>query len=204
MADWTDEEIAKASEMWRAGKSAREISRALGERHSRNSVISRLRRSGVAQGREGRAASAPARRPPQISRDDRILQTKLTRGLIKRKPAPPAPKLVLPSASPRPARVPPKLAVVEDEPDVVRAPYEPPRWESAPLVRLGLRQCRWPVGPTPEPAEMDAQLFCGAPTGDGQTWCAEHRKIGFTSSASDAERTRAAKEYARKTARYAR
>jgi hypothetical protein len=50
---------------------------------------------------------------------------------------------------------------------------------------LGPKQCLWPVGKTPRATEMDRQLFCGDPAGEGP-YCPAHHKAAY-SGASKAE-----------------
>lgn len=47
------------------------------------------------------------------------------------------------------------------------------------LYALTDRCCRWPVGPSYPPGQMQKQLWCGAPRGQGDWYCPEHMRVAF-------------------------
>ena len=60
---WTKERIERLKELWTEGLSASQIAAELGEGVSRNAVLGKAHRLGLAQG-EGKVASTPRPRKP--------------------------------------------------------------------------------------------------------------------------------------------
>jgi GcrA cell cycle regulator len=89
-SSWDEERIARLCELWREGRSAAEIARALGG-VTRSAVLGKLHRLGLARGRDGgEPAGRPARRSPAPA------ATPKRRRLPPPIPARPAPEAELP------------------------------------------------------------------------------------------------------------
>ena len=187
---WTDERIALLKQYWEEGRSASQIAEMLGESLSRNAVIGKAHRLGLAARpsplKTGRAESDPPA-PPERSA-----------------PRPPRPAAVsTPSAPADPPAGPPAAVAAEPAAPVATAapvPPPPPAPAAAPavarpatppapspaaaapssaerrpgakvtLLDLNDRICKWPIG---HPDEADFH-FCGQPVSPGFPYCPEH------------------------------
>lgn len=54
-----------------------------------------------------------------------------------------------------------------------------PNSKPTPLLDLKPRQCRWPIGPSHPPGEMERTLFCGAAADPGEPYCCAHGQLAF-------------------------
>jgi len=158
---WSDELTNFAKGLWLAGRSAAEVSVAIGREFgvtmSRNSCIGRMHRIGAA------GPKASVRREASAPRTNKAYGGE-TPG---RKPYTPRPK-----KEPRPKQE--KLVKsVAEKPAYIR-PSEPLSANPKTLLQIGPCQCRWPVGP--EPRDMADQLFCADPA--EERWCPGHKAKG--------------------------
>lgn len=152
---WTDERFAAASDMWKRGKSAREIAIALDCGFSRNSIVGKMHRSGVATGSPQHGTSNLAARQAGGLR------------AVKLAPKPKAPRNALHSAStprpPRPYRPAPAVPI-----DLSHA--KP--WEARQS-----NECAWIIDDSPS-----ISLACCAPVceaGRPHQWCEGHTGAGL-------------------------
>lgn len=177
-ANWTEDRIAKLTDLWNAGLSCSEIAAELGEGATRNSVI----------GKVSRLELQPRRNPvdrskPPMSPEEAHLR-KLERQRHYRRTA----------ASSRPPKV--RKQRVPRVPKEAFVPVKPKgqAWEPisglAPVALLDLEagQCKWPVG------QDSPYLFCGAPATHGH-YCEHHHawSVG-TGTASERTAIKAAKQ----------
>lgn len=147
-AGWQEPHIALTRKMWADGHTASKISRRLlaqfGFKVTKNAVVSKIHRSGMARAESGRVRAY----------ETRALEVKVARGEIRR-PAEPSQASNKPSPSrfflpPRPT--PPRIAA-----------QCPPAPDCQPITILDLtsRTCHWPL----ERKEDGERLFCGGEVG---------------------------------------
>jgi GcrA cell cycle regulator len=117
MSAWNDTRVETLTRLWREGLSASQIARSLAGGVTRNAVIGKIHRLGLAgrakasrPGVRARRAERPARQPRHVAR-----------------------------LSPRPPPAP--MRTVAEE---VLGP--PPEGGLASILTIGRRQCRWPIG----------------------------------------------------------
>jgi len=156
---WTDERVEQLKQHWTEGKSASQIAALLGHGLTRNAVIGKVHRLGLA----GRAKS-PGRASP---RPRPAAQPSAHRAA--------APRM---ASAPRITRGATALAIAPD----ALADAEPEAFESV-VVPLSLRvtivelkeaMCRWPLG---DPATAEFR-YCGSPAASGP-YCAYHGSLAY-------------------------
>lgn len=155
---WTDERIALLKQYWEEGRSASQIAEVLGEGLSRNAVIGKAHRLGLAS-RPSPLKSGEPRAEPRAA----PAETKAPRAAAP-KPAAPAPQ--------------PAVAPAAPAPQPVAQPARPaPRAKGAKVTLLDLndRICKWPIG---HPDEADFH-FCGKPVNPGFPYCGEHCLVAY-------------------------
>jgi GcrA cell cycle regulator len=169
---WTDERIALLKQYWEEGRSASQIADVLGEGLSRNAVIGKAHRLGL--------ASRPS---PLKTGEGRPATEAKPAPRAEARPAPrPAPR-VQPDPAPQPAPAAPVQPVAEvaqvPEAPVVPMPAPKPaaRAKGARVTLLDLndRICKWPIG---HPDEADFH-FCGKPVNPGFPYCGEHCLVAY-------------------------
>jgi GcrA cell cycle regulator len=154
---WTDERVEQLKQHWTEGKSASQIASLLGYGLTRNAVIGKVHRLGLA----GRAKSPGLASPrPRPSAPHRVT----------------APRMAL--AAPRITRGATALAIAPE----ALADAEPEAFESV-VVPMSLRvtivelkeaMCRWPLG---DPATSEFR-YCGSPAASGP-YCAYHGSLAY-------------------------
>jgi len=158
---WTDEIVEQLKQHWIDGKSASQIASLLGNGLTRNAVIGKVHRLGLAGRAKAPSASAPRprRAAPQAS-GHRVA----------------GPRLAAPAA--RMVRGATALAIAPE----ALAELEPPEFESV-VVPMSLRvtivelresMCRWPLG---DPATSEFR-YCGSPTSSGP-YCTYHGALAY-------------------------
>ena len=156
---WTDEVVEQLKQHWIDGKSASQIAGLLGNGVTRNAVIGKVHRLGLA-GR-AKAPGAAASRP--------------------RRPAPPpAHRLVGArlSSAPRIVRGATALAIAPEAlSEVIEPEFESvvvPMSLKVTIVELKEAMCRWPLG---DPASSEFR-YCGSPTAS-RPYCAYHASLAY-------------------------
>ncbi|MDX7952480.1 GcrA family cell cycle regulator [Lichenihabitans sp. Uapishka_5] len=155
---WTDERVEQLSKLWLEGRSASQIAAELGLGVTRNAVIGKVHRLGLA----GRAKAVTA-------------QPAVAAARIKAKtPATPVPEPVRPVEVEavvvplRTAATPPVPVPVTD--------VGLPTTERVTIMDLRETSCRWPMG---DPSQAEFR-FCGTKTGVGSgPYCAAHARLAF-------------------------
>jgi GcrA cell cycle regulator len=156
---WTDEIVEQLKQHWIDGKSASQIASLLGNGLTRNAIIGKVHRLGLAGRAKTPGSAAP--RP---------------RRLAPPPPHRPAPRLT--GGAPRMTRGATALAIAPQ----ALAEVEEPEFESV-VVPMSLRvtilelkeaMCRWPLG---DPASSEFR-YCGSPTASGP-YCAYHAKLAY-------------------------
>ena len=149
---WTDERVEVLSRLWLEGRSASQIAAELGHSITRNAVIGKVHRLGLA----GRAKAVA----PQGQR----LKVKVASVADVE-----APVDVVPDAAPK---------LPEQTLPLVARPLEVaiPTTERVTIMELRESSCRWPMG---DPSQAEFR-FCGARTGIGAgPYCAPHARLAF-------------------------
>jgi GcrA cell cycle regulator len=175
---WTDEVVEQLKQHWMEGKSASQIASLLGNGLTRNAVIGKVHRLGLAARAKspGSGASRPRRLAPP-SRPHRPAAARLSS---------PAPRIMRGATA---------LAIAPEALSVV----EQPEFESV-VVPMSLRvtiielkeaMCRWPLG---DPTTSEFR-YCGSPTGSGP-YCAYHAGLAY----QPAQERRRDRDRARRTA----
>ncbi len=156
---WTDERVERLKTLWAEGKSCSEIAKDL-RWVTRNAVIGKISRLGLARGDSADAAAAYSRRAAKLS-----------------KPKPEA-------TPPKPVRV---FRPVPTEPGPLVAAVEAIAAGVGAVVLMDLKRehCRFPVGA----AAGAEQLFCGRPREHDETaWCSHHRAIAHVAGPKSVRR----------------
>ncbi len=154
---WTDERVEQLKQHWTEGKSASQIASLLGYGLTRNAVIGKVHRLGLA----GRAKSP---------------------GLASPRPRPSAPPRV---AAPRMAPAAPRItrgatalavahqALTDAEPEAFESVVVPMSLRVT-IIELKEAMCRWPLG---DPATSEFR-YCGSPAPSGP-YCAYHGSLAY-------------------------
>lgn len=184
---WTDERVETLKRLWLDGLSANQIAKQLGG-VTRNAVIGKVHRLGLA----GRAAPSqparPAYKPPRPVSDNvrKAVADHQTRSRATLRAVPPTSQDAdaITGAMPRPLPV----------------RYEAPG--AATVLTLGAHMCKWPIG---DPSS-EGFTFCGKganATGSTQrqAYCVEHARIAFQ-PATGGKKKATANELARSLRRY--
>lgn len=182
---WTDERIALLKRYWEEGCSASQIAELLGEGLSRNAVIGKAHRLGLAarpsplKTADGKAeprggAERPAPRPRAAARPASGTPAP------DRGPPSPSPRDVAPAASPSgaapaSARSDPPAPAPVVAPGARPAAPARPRGGRVTLLDLNDRICKWPIG---HPDEPDFH-FCGKPVSPGFPYCPDHCLVAY-------------------------
>lgn len=145
---WNEERVAVLKSLWQEGLSASQIAKQLGGGVTRNAVIGKVHRLGLA----GRAT--PSRPPKRTIR-------------VQARPRPSTPSLPVPRA-PRPTS-PPQLSLAPALPQLEPLRNEDGRTTT--VLELTDRVCKWPIG---DPSDANFG-FCGRPRCAG-SYCADHSR----------------------------
>ena len=157
---WTDERVEQLKQHWMDGKSASQIAGLLGHGVTRNAVIGKVHRLGLA----GRAKSP---------------------SLLSARPRPSAPPAARRVVAPRPASVAPRItrgatalavapeALADAEPEAFESVVVPMSLRVT-IVELKEAMCRWPLG---DPATSEFR-YCGSPAASGP-YCAYHGSLAY-------------------------
>jgi GcrA cell cycle regulator len=169
---WTEERIELLTKLWTEGLSASQIAAELGEGVSRNAVISKAHRLGIAHG-GAKGASTP--RP--------------------RKPRPPNPAPAVDPVSPgkpTPASMPTTPVAAKEPPAALPEPLPlreeavAPQIEGVTIMELREGMCRFPLG---DPTTPEFR-FCGTQAIMGLPYCPYHAQIAYQ-PATERKRLRA-------------
>lgn len=157
---WTDERVELLRKLWSEGFSASQVAAELGAGITRNAVIGKIHRLGLAERAKTAVSSRPriAKAPRQAQQQRSTMAVPITNGNTALLYAPQA--LVV--ARPRP------------EEEVVI-----PMSERVTLMELRESMCRWPMGdPT-----LPEFRFCGGPSPvGGGPYCSYHARVAYQPS----------------------
>jgi GcrA cell cycle regulator len=155
---WTDERVELLRQLWLDGRSASQISAQLGHGVTRNAVIGKVHRLGLA----GRAkAPTSAASPPRAASAPRMSP----------RPATSSARTAVRGATALALATEPALDTrpVFQEEDVVI-----PMSLRVSIIDLKEAMCRWPLG---DPTSADFR-YCGSPAASGP-YCAHHGKLAY-------------------------
>jgi GcrA cell cycle regulator len=158
---WTDEIVEQLKQHWIDGKSASQIASLLGNGVTRNAVIGKVHRLGLAGRAKTPSASVP--RPRRVA-------------------LPPAHRIIagprLGSSAPRILRGATALALAPQTlPELEQPDFESvvvPMSLRVTIVELKESMCRWPLG---DPATSEFR-YCGSPTASGP-YCTYHGGLAY-------------------------
>ena len=156
---WTDERVELLRQLWLDGKSASQISAQLGHGVTRNAVIGKVHRLGLA----GRAkAPSSTASPPRAASAPRMSPRPASSG---------APRTAVRGATALALAAEPMLDTrpVFQEDDVVV-----PMSLRVTIIDLKEAMCRWPLG---DPTSADFR-YCGSPAASGP-YCVHHGKLAY-------------------------
>ena len=157
---WTDERVELLRKLWSEGLSASQVAAELGAGITRNAVIGKIHRLGLAE----RAKSAVSTRP-RVAKVTR--QVSQTRNAVA---VPASIGNVALDYAPQPLVV----ARARPEEEVVI-----PMSERVTLMELRESTCRWPMG---DPTTPEFR-FCGGPSPvGGGPYCAYHARVAYQPS----------------------
>ena len=158
---WTDERVEQLRQHWLEGKSASQIATLLGHGLTRNAIIGKVHRLGLA-GRAKAPSSAPSRprtsspqpashhsAPPRAA----TVAQRIVRGATALAMAP--------------------LTELEAETEVYESVVLPMSLRVT-IVELKEAMCRWPLG---DPTSPDFR-YCGSPVAGGP-YCAHHGRLAY-------------------------
>ena len=155
---WTDERVELLRQLWLDGKSASQISAQLGHGVTRNAVIGKVHRLGLA----GRAKSpSSASSPPRAASAPRMSP----------RPAASSARTAVRGATALALSAEPALDTrpLYQEDDVVV-----PMSLRVTIVDLKEAMCRWPLG---DPTSSDFR-YCGSPAASGP-YCSHHGRLAY-------------------------
>lgn len=168
---WTDERIALLKQYWEEGRSASQIAELLGEGLSRNAVIGKAHRLGLASRPSPLKTGETKTEPKPPKSEPRAAAPKPAPRPAPAAPAPPAAQV---EAQPRPSPAPIAQPMVEPAPTASKATSRP-QGGRVTLLDLNDRICKWPIG---HPDEPDFH-FCGKPVNPGFPYCSEHCLVAY-------------------------
>jgi len=152
---WTQERVELLRKLWLEGLSAAQVAAELGSGVTRNAVIGKIHRLGLAE--RGKPSSAPRPRAPKASRAgaETCARGPVVMGNVA--------LAAVPRAVAVPAPLPEEEVVIQISTRVT-------------LMELRESMCRWPIG---DPAAPEFR-FCGAhsPIGEGP-YCRHHAGVAY-------------------------
>lgn len=160
---WTDERVELLRKLWSDGLSASQVAAELGPGITRNAVIGKIHRLGLAE----RAKTVSAQRP-RVAKAPRQAQPRMNGASSHGNLA----LAFAPHALTAPRHAPEEEVVI-------------PMSERVTLMELRESMCRWPMG-DPTSAEF---RFCGAKSGGVGPYCAYHARVAYQ-PAQDRRRAR--------------
>ena len=149
---WTDERVETLKKLWAEGHSASQIAAELGG-VTRNAVIGKVHRLGLA----GRAKSPSSAAPRP------------------RKPRAPSHLMRVPRTSMRGNTALAHAYDLDIEPEPELVDNVIPLGQRRSLLELTEETCRWPIG---DPGTPDF-FFCGGPTITSLPYCAYHSRVAY-------------------------
>lgn len=167
--DWSPERVEAAVSLWRAGRSASEVARALGGGVTRNAVLGKLLRMGELKRSEQKPAEPRCTKPPGTNQYG---EPKCPRA--DRTPS----QKVGPREAAIVGRVAADVAARRAENKTPAAPINVTHART--FIQLKNGQCKWPLDMSVHVLATGQSLFCGAPVRDIEcVYCAAHAKAAY-------------------------
>ncbi len=162
---WTDERVEQLKKLWTEGLSASQIAARLGAGVTRNAVIGKVHRLGLAgRGQPQRSAEPRAprkqREPSLAPRAGSSLPRLPNAGNTALKP------IMRAATQPRPQALP--------EPQPLRL-VDLPQDGRVTILHLSDKTCKWPIG---DPGSEEF-CFCGHSPRDGSPYCEYHARLAY-------------------------
>ena len=183
---WTDERVDLLSRLWLEGKSASQIAKALGGGLTRNAVIGKVHRLGLA-GRV-KATAAPTSpdeadaAPLNGTFSEMVESSVVAPRRAAARPSVAASSVASPASAVASASVQGNTALALSEtPTEALKPARAPEEVVVPLslkvtiVELRESMCKWPIG---DPSSMEFR-YCGSPAHVGTPYCQFHGKLAY-------------------------
>ena len=166
---WTDERVDLLRQLWLDGRSASQISAALGAGLLRNAVIGKVHRLGLA----GRAknASAPPSAPSQPRAQPAARRAAAARQTAASTSVSAGAAIVHGNTA---LAIAPEMAV-EALPIRIEEEVVIPMSLRVTIVDLKESMCRWPLG---DPSSPDFR-YCGSPASASAPYCCHHGKLAY-------------------------
>ncbi len=159
---WTDERVDMLKQLWLDGKSASQISSILGSGVTRNAVIGKVHRLGLAGRPKAPALNTASSRAPRV----RTAPRHASGGMVAARPR------VIGNTA---------LALAHDFQLSVEEPVSEnvvvPMSVKVTIVDLNEAMCKWPLG---DPTTTEFR-YCGAPA-NGAPYCVYHAKLAYQPS----------------------
>lgn len=155
--DWSDERVELLRKLWSDGLSASQVAAELGPGITRNAVIGKIHRLGLAE-----RAKAPRTQRPRVATTPRPARQDRTRSVLHG-------DLTLAFTPHVPAARP----LASEEEAVI------PVSERVALLELRERMCRWPMG---DPMNDEFRFCGGKSTIGGGPYCAYHARVAYQPS----------------------
>jgi len=174
---WTDERVDLLSRLWMEGRSASQIAAQLGAGLTRNAVIGKVHRLGLAGRVKSNVSAAVSSESVSDVRETveaRVAVGGSRRSAPRMSMSPPAP------SAPRPHSA-SSHSMSSSHVPAVRAVVAPPEENVVPLslkvtiVELRENMCKWPLG-DPSSAEF---RYCGSPSHGTTPYCTHHGKVAY-------------------------
>ena len=154
---WTDERVELLRQMWLDGKSASQISTAIGAGLTRNAVIGKVHRLGLSGRAKSPSSAVPRPRKARPSQHMVRISRPMSRG-----------NTALAHAF-----------EVELDPDPIAYDNVVPMSQRLSLLELNEATCHWPIG-DPSSSEF---FFCGGKALTSLPYCAHHSRIAYQPAA---------------------
>jgi GcrA cell cycle regulator len=180
---WTDERVDLLSRLWMEGRSASQIAAQLGAGLTRNAVIGKVHRLGLA-GRVKSVASAnvaSAVSSEAVSDVRETVEARVAMGGSRRASAP-RPSVPMPPPAPATPRTvgATSLTLTSSPAPMSRAGASAdenvvPLSLRVSIVELRENMCKWPLG---DPSSSEFR-YCGSPAHGATPYCTHHGKIAY-------------------------
>jgi len=181
---WTDDRVDLLSRLWLEGKSASMIATALGGGLTRNAVIGKVHRLGLAGRVKPNTGQATALEGEDAQGDvgfEIMLDAAGQRRAVSRASVAAATAPASAVASARIVQGNTALALAEAPAEVASKPVRAPEEVVVPMslrvtiVDLRETMCKWPLG---DPSSSEFR-YCGSPVHSGTPYCGHHGKLAY-------------------------
>jgi GcrA cell cycle regulator len=149
---WTDERIDQLTELWCAGMSGAAVAREIGDGCTRNAVIGKANRLGLAAHRHSNEGSASAAMLRRVEARKRQEASSVTGFAVR------------------------KVEAARSTAPQVKSTPVPEKRQGVPLEDLPANGCRWAINDAPK---GKPHLFCAEPREAGSSWCCHHHALAY-------------------------